>query len=326
MIKKSDFKSAWWLPTAHAQTLFPTLTRRLKAPVNEIERIELADGDFIDLAWANEGLSTDAPLVILLHGLGGNIQSTYVAGLMYAFRRQGWRTVLMHFRGASQEPNRLPRAYHSGDTADFDYLVNLLAKREPATLKAAVGISLGGNVLLKWLGEQGNNSLLKAAVAISVPFQLRLVSDRISKGFSRIYQRYLLRKLRLVFKKKILTLSGELPPALKDVNKWNCFWTFDEFVTAPLHGFSSVHDYYRRASSRGYLHTITTPTLIIHSSDDPFMTPEVLPLASELSSSTTLELSAKGGHVGFIGGSLPGKPVYWLEERIPIFLHGYLGK
>lgn len=321
MIVKSDFKPAWWLANSHIQTLYPTLMRHIQSPVDFMERLELADGDFIDLAWAINGLANDTPLIVFLHGLGGSMDSTYAAGLMHEFNRCGWRAVLMHFRGASKEPNRLPRAYHSGDTGDVNYLLHLLAEREPATKKAVVGVSLGGNVLLKWLGEIGEQSIIQAAVAVSVPFQLRLVADRISTGFSRIYQDYLLRRLRRVFERKQTCFTQDnMPKELQDLHKWQCFWTFDENVTAPLHGFKHVHDYYRKSSSRAYLAKIKTPTLIIHALDDPFMTPNVVPQAEELAPDITLELSEKGGHVGFISGRLPGKPVYWLEQRIPAYL------
>lgn len=325
MIIDSSFKAAWWLANPHGQTIYPTLARRIQAPVDRSERLELADGDFIDLAWAVNGLAEDSPLIVLLHGLGGSAQSTYVAGFMQRFNRCGWRVVLMHFRGASQEPNRLARAYHSGDTADFNYFLETLAQREPQTKKAVVGVSLGGNVLLKWLGEQGAQTLIHAAVAVSVPFQLRLVADRIGRGFSQVYQRYLLGRLRAVFeRKKTAYAEDNLPQLLRDINKWQCFWTFDENVTAPLHGFSNVHTYYRESSSRRYLAKIATQTLIIHALDDPFMTAEVLPVAEDLSEDITLEVSARGGHVGFISGSMPGRPVYWLEQRIPEYLHKFL--
>lgn len=324
MIITSEFKPAWWLTSAHGQTLYPTLTRRIKPRIDYNERLELPDSDFIDLAWSNGNLGADAPLVVLLHGLGGSVQSGYIAGLMQAFNRCGWRAVLMHFRGASHEPNRLPRAYHSGDTADLDFLLRLLAQREPHTPKAVVGFSLGGNVLLKWLGEQGRQSLINAAVAISVPFQLRLVADKMTQGFSRVYQAYLLRRLRRLFGRKS-DLSGEkLPEALKNINQWRCFWTFDEKVTAPLHGFPHVHAYYRESSSLGYLSKIATPTLVIHACDDPFMTPDVIPGEEELSPAVTLELSAHGGHVGFISGNIPGIADYWLEKRIPAYLQVYM--
>ncbi len=321
MIIKSDFKPAWWLPSAHIQTLYPTFARRIKSPADKMERIELADGDFIDLAWAINGLDDQRPLIIFLHGLGGSMDSSYAAGMMQTFNRYGWRSVLMHFRGASKEPNRLARAYHSGDTADLNYLLELLAKREPNTKKAVVGVSLGGNVLLKWLGEKGSQSLIKAAVAVSVPFQLRLVADRITTGFSRVYQGYLLRRLRQVFDRKKTCFTEEnMPQVLKNVHKWQCFWTFDENVTAPLHGFRDVHHYYRESSSLNYLIKIATPTLIIHSEDDPFMTPDIIPKEEHLSKDIVLELSEKGGHAAFISGRLPAKPVYWLEQRIPEYL------
>lgn len=321
MIINSDFKPAWWLANSHSQTLFPSLMRRIQSPVDRMERLELLDGDFIDLGWAINGLAKDTPLIILLHGLGGSMDSSYAAGLMQEFNRRGWRAVLMHFRGASKEPNRLARAYHSGDTGDVNYLLHLLAEREPETKKAIVGFSLGGNVLLKWLGEMGSQTLIQAAVAVSVPFQLRLVADRIGTGFSRIYQGYLLKRLRQVFERKKSTYTQDnMPQPLRDMHKWQCFWTFDENVTAPLHGFRHVHSYYRESSSRAYLSQIHTPTLIIHALDDPFMTPEVVPTAQELSQDVTLELSQKGGHVGFISGNLPGKPIYWLEQRIPSYL------
>ena len=324
MITKSAFKPAWWLANAHAQTVYSTLARNLKTSVDSTERLELPDGDFVDLAWSVDGVPPDAPLVIFLHGLGGSVNSPYVAGLFHAFKRQGWRAVLMHFRGASHEPNRLLRAYHSGDTADVDCLLTTLAQREPNTKKAIVGVSMGGNVLLKWLGEQGPQSLVDAAVAVSVPFQLREAADRMNRGFSRVYQTHLLRRLKTIFAAKAEKHPDNLPTSLINLEALRCFWTFDENVTAPLHGFSSVHAYYREASSRQYLRKIATPTLILHALDDPFMTPEVIPQESDLSSLVTLEISAKGGHVGFIGGNVPGKPIYWLDQRIPAFLRDYL--
>ncbi|MGQ3888064.1 hydrolase [Legionella sp. CNM-1927-20] len=324
MITVSTFKPAWWLLSPHAQTVYPTLMRKIKAPIDKIERVELMDGDFVDLAWAINGLSSNSPLVILLHGLGGSVKSPYAGGLMHAINKQGWRAVLMHFRGASGHPNRLPRAYHSGDTVDFNFIVNYLAQLEPHTLKAAIGISLGGNVLLKWLGESGKQQLLTTAVAVSVPFQLRIVADRINQGFARIYQNKILNSLQQIFINKRSSINSDLPQVYKDIEKWKCFWTFDENVTAPLHGFTSVHTYYRQASSLNYLPEIATPTLIIHAKDDPFMTPEVIPLPEQLPDCVTLELSMKGGHVGFISGNILGRPIYWLDKRIPHYLEPFL--
>lgn len=323
MIINSSFKPAWWLTNAHAQTVYATLTRRIKAPIDSVERFELPDGDFIDLAWAVNGLSLDAPLVIFLHGLGGGVDSTYVAGQLRAYNRCGWRGVLMHFRGASKEPNRMARAYHSGDTADLNCLINMLSDREPNTKKALVGVSMGGNVALKWLGENPSQTAVHAAVAISVPYQLGRVADRVNQGFSRFYQAHLLQRLREVLLRKLDKYGESLPLSRRDIESARCFWTFDEKITAPLNGFSHVHAYYREASSRQFIANITIPTLLIHSLDDPFMTPAVVPHADELSAQVTLELSARGGHVGFIAGSVPGKPIYWLDQRVPEFLEDY---
>ena len=324
MITASQFEPAWWLTNGHAQTVYRTLTNRLQAPIDRYERLELPDEDFIDLAWAVNGLSCHAPLIVLLHGLGGGVNSPYVAGLLLAFNQAGYRGVLMHLRGASHEPNRKPRAYHSGDTADFSYLLEVLDKREPSTQKAAVGISLGGNILLKWLGETGSQSLLQAAAAVSVPFQLHTVAKRINEGVSRLYQASLLRGLRDVFLKKLKIVNTQFPLSAEALFSLKTLREFDQLLTAPLHGFSSVDEYYQQSSSRQYLRGIATPTLIIHALDDPFMYPDIVPNANEISADVTLELSQRGGHVGFIGGKTLGQPSYWLEERIPVFFKDYL--
>ncbi len=316
----NTFKPAWWLPTAHAQTIYPSLRQQKRAPIDYTERLELPDGDFIDLAWATGGLPSNTPLVIFLHGLGGDLTSTYVTGQFEAYNRSGWRAVFMYHRGASPEPNRLAKAYHSGKTDDLHVVLEILAKREPQTKKALVGVSLGGNVLLKWLGEQGAQSYIHTAVAISVPFDLARCADRINQGFSRVYQRYLLIKMRNLFMKKHEHNPTLLPEHLLDLTPYRSFWSFDEHVTAPLHGFPDAKTYYRESSSRQYLHNIKTPTLMIHALDDPFMTPDAVPAAHELSADITFDLNPNGGHVGFIAGDIPGKPIYWLETRVPEFL------
>jgi predicted alpha/beta-fold hydrolase len=322
MIIKSQFKPAWWLRNAHAQTMYPTLTRRVTAAVDKTERLELPDGDFIDLAWVVTGCDAQAPLVIFLHGLGGTIQSSYVAGQLRAYNARGWRAVFVHFRGASTEPNRLPRAYHSGDTEDLNYLIQKLHQREPKTAKAIVGISLGGNVLLKWLGEHDDQIYIQTGVAVSVPFDLHQVAHQFNQGFSRIYQYYLLRKMYRFFHAKLAHYPTSMPDYVRQPDFYRDFLTFDHEITAPLHGFASGADYYRQSSSKQFLSKIKTPTLIIHAKDDPFMTAAVIPNDSELSAAVTLELSDTGGHVGFITGAIPGRPVYWLDERVPDFLAG----
>jgi hypothetical protein len=320
MIKQSSFKPAWWLPGAHAQTIWPGITRR-RTDINLAwERLELPDQDFIDLVWTPV---TDGPTVIVLHGLEGSLNSHYAKGILPAFHNKGWRAVLMHFRGCSGTHNRLARGYHSGDTGDLKYLIKLLRARYPKQPLAATGYSLGGNVLLKYLGECGKDSGLTAATAVSVPFVLSRAADRLMRGYSRFYQHYLIRRIQQRVMDKFKD-RNDAPFSITDVPTWNNFHLFDNFVTAPLHGFSSSDEYYRLSSSRQYLKSIDTPTLIIHAENDPFLTPDAIPNETDLSENVTLELSSDGGHAGFVSGKFPWRPRYWLEERIPEFLSNYL--
>ncbi|MDQ2695253.1 MAG: hydrolase [Pseudomonadota bacterium] len=319
-VRNSGFQPAWWLPGPHLQTLWPALCRRLPPVGVRRERLELADGDFVDLDWS---LNPAGPVVVILHGLEGSSASGYARGLLAAAVGRGWRAVVLHFRGCSGQPNRLARSYNAGDTVDLAAVVEELRRREPATPLAAVGYSLGGNVLLKWLGETPHGPLA-AAAAVSVPFVLDLAAQRLQRGFSRLYQRHLLRNLKAAYRRKFRH-RGDLPLPLAGLAGLGDFYAFDDRVTAPLHGYAGVHDYYARASCRPYLKNIRTPTLILHALDDPFMLPAVVPDAAGLSPWVTLELSRHGGHVGFVAGRLPWRPRYWLEERIPAFLAGPLG-
>ena len=307
----SCFKPAWWLPGPHLQTLFPHVFRNRPAPPLQRERVELSDGDFIDLDWTGEH---DSPLVLLLHGLEGSVRSHYAAGLMNALNACGYQVVMLNFRGCSGEPNRLIRSYHSGETGDLDTVVNLLAQRFPQRPLYGVGISLGGNVLLKWLGENPDQKLVLKATAISVPFLLNTAALRLQRGFSCFYQAYLLRKLRASTREKAQRM--ELPIDTRSLYRLKTFRQFDNHVTAPLHGFRDVDDYYERCSSRAFIKRIQTPTLILHALDDPFMTPGAIPSADEQGPGVLLEISKRGGHVGFVGGKWPWKPHYWLDERV----------
>jgi predicted alpha/beta-fold hydrolase len=318
MIIKSAFKPLWWLKNRHLQTLFPTMVRqRLQMPSVEPERIELIDGDFLDCFWSQKNIPSNAPLVILLHGMGGNIQSSYVRILFSAFQKMGYRAVLLHFRCAGDEPNRLPRTYHAGETKDLDYFIHLLNQREPHTKKALVGISLGGNVMLKWLGEKGDKASIDKAIAVSVPFDLVNLVNKLNQGFSKIYQKHLIQKLRNLYAKK---KHQDLPFRIQDLQDLKTFWEFDEITTAPLHGFSSAKSYYQASSCVPCLKSIQVPTLIIHALDDPFMTPKCLPTESQLSSHVILEIAKNGGHVGFITRDKMHQPAFWLGHRIPEFL------
>jgi len=315
----SAFRPAWWLPSPHLQTLWPVLVKRRPLISLRRQRLELPDGDFLDLDWTP---GDTGPIVVILHGLEGSSDSHYAGRLLESVHNYGWRGVVMHFRGCSGEPNRLPRTYHSGETGDVQLFVRHLRHAEPDTAIAVVGYSLGGNVLLKWLGETGEESLIACAVAVSVPFDLDDCARRLERGLSRLYQWWLLRSLRASTQRKSANKSA--PIDLTSLDKVRTFREFDDRVTAPLHGFTGVDDYYTRSSSRQYLAGIRVPTLVLHARDDPFMTPSALPAPDELSSAVTLELMEKGGHVGFVSGPHPWGARYWLEERIPQFLGHYL--
>ena len=315
------FRPAWWLPGPHLQTLWAALFRRRGKPALERERVVLPDGDFLDLDW-NGHRSEDAPLVLLLHGLEGSSESPYAWGLLAAFRRRGWPAAVMHFRGCGGEPNRLARCYHSGETGDLAWVVSALRGRFPNRPLFAAGVSLGGNVLLKWLGELGPEAPLAGAAAVSVPFDLGRCADRVEKGFSKVYRRHLVREMH----RKILLKFGtwnESPIDLSQLSRWRTFREFDENVTAPLHGFTGAEDYYRRASSGPFVARIRIPTLIVQAKNDPFVPGSVLP---PVSPSVRLEASACGGHAGFVAGTVPGRPRYWLEDRIPAFFEGVLAR
>lgn len=314
MVTSSTFKPAWWLRNRHAQTIWPSVFRkRPKLPLFR-ERLELPDGDFLDLDWT---ATNPGPIVLLLHGLEGNDESHYAKGLLKHLSQLGLQAVIMYFRGCNGEMNRLPRAYHSGETGDVSYVVSQLTARFPDRPVYAIGISLGGNVLLKWLGETGQANPLAGAIAISVPFDLSNAADQLNRPGSRIYQRHLLNKLQNSLKRRL----AHMPLPIDKDKALSCktLRQYDDLVTAPLHGFSDANDYYSKSSSRQYLSAIEIPTLILHARDDPFMTTDAIPTTEELSDKVMLELADQGGHVGFVSGHLPFRPRYWLEQRISQF-------
>lgn len=320
MIYNSGFKAPWWLTNRHLQTMWSTMVNRKVALNICQERVNLPDGDFLDLAWEQSQFNNkNTPIVILLHGLAGSIESKYAKGLLRALASRGWRAVLMHFRGCSHEANRLDRIYHSGETKDLAFVVQHLQQQNPDVPIATIGISLGGNVLLKWLGETGENNPLHAAVAVSVPFELAKLADHMQVGIARFYQWWLIRKMKRMLVQKYL--QRKAPFDLHKLHhEYHSFWLFDEHITAPLHGFNNAKEYYALASSRQYIKSIRIPTLILQAKDDPFMTPCVIPTLDDLTTAVRLELSEQGGHVGFVTGTHPFKAVYWLEQRIPEFL------
>jgi predicted alpha/beta-fold hydrolase len=329
IIRRSRFEPAWWLPGPHLQTLWQPLLRRSPRLAVARERLETPDGDFIDLDWFGPA---GRPTVILLHGLTGSSRSPYIQGMQAALARQGFRSAAVNFRGCSGEPNRTARAYHSGETGDLDHVYRVLSGRHPDTPLAAAGYSLGGNVLLKWLGERGGAVGLFAAAAVSVPLLLDRCASRMDRGWSRIYRDRLVHELKeyIACKQRHLEAAGQPLEAAKlrdlgNLAEVRSFWEYDDRVVARLYGFRDVHDYYGQSSARQYLRGISLPTLIVQARDDPFMTPDVLPEEAELSDFVHLEVSERGGHVGFVGGPHPARPHYWLEERIPGFFLEQLG-
>lgn len=323
----APFSPAWWLPGGHLQTLWNPFCRRAVELSRRRERLWLADGDFIDLDWYGPHDPT-APLVVVLHGLTGSSRSHYVLGLQAQLAAQHRTSVAINWRGCSGEPNLLPRAYHSGASDDLAEVVAHLQRCRPLAPLQAVGYSLGGNVLLKYLGETGTATPLHKAVAVSVPFRLDQCADRIGIGFSRVYQAHFMRAMVTYLKDKQLLFSrqgaAEHLAALQRLGSLRglrTFWDFDGRFTAPLHGYTDAQDYYRRASSRYFLPDIRVPTLLIQAEDDPFVFRHSIPEERELSATTTLELHRSGGHVGFVEGA-PTRPRYYLERRIPQWLAG----
>ncbi|XKY16457.1 hydrolase [Stutzerimonas stutzeri] len=319
------FAPAWWLPGGHLQTLWNPFCRRAPLLKRRRERLWLADGDFIDLDWHGPH-EADAPLVLVLHGLTGSSSSLYVLGLQRRLASQNWASVAINWRGCSGEPNLLPRAYHSGASDDLSEVIKHLQAARPLAPLFAVGYSLGGNVLLKYLGETGQAAPLQKAVAVSVPFRLDQCADRIGLGFSRVYQAHFMREMVTYVrdKQRLFASKGDEEHLsalhrLGSLKGMRTFWDFDGRFTAPLHGYANATDYYRRASSRYFLPDIRIPTLLIQAEDDPFVFRHSIPEPDELSATTILELHATGGHVGFVEGT-PLRPNYYLERRVPEWL------
>ncbi len=314
------FSTPWWAKSPHVQTILPVFT---KVPKPELmrERLELDDGDFIDLDWLAKP-KKGQPLVVLIHGLEGSAESHYIRRMLYTCQQQGLAALVHHHRSCSGENNRLARSYHSGDIGDLSANLSRLKQNYPDSPLFAVGYSLGGNVLAKYQGEMGENSLVARAVVVSAPLALGACAKRLESGFSKIYQRHLIKQLQQKTRDKLANQSQakHMPVDEASLAKLNTFYQFDDQVTAPLHGFTNVQDYYSRASGLQFLNAIARPTLIIHAADDPFMTHDVIPSANHLSSHIEYELHHKGGHVGFIEGGSPFKPKYYLERRAIDFL------
>lgn len=314
------YRPSRWLPGGHLQTLYAALLCPRPSVRLQRTRWDTPDGDFVDLDWLDA--PGTGPLIVLFHGLEGCSRSHYAQALLFEAERWGWRGVVAHFRGCSGELNRRPRAYHSGDTEHVDWVLHRLKNQEPGAPLFALGVSLGGNALLKWLGERGPSarSVVRAAAAASVPFDLAAAGRRLAKGFNRVYTRHFLRSLKRKSLEKLERFPG-LYPADR-VRRARTFEAFDDVVTAPLHGFRDADDYWARASSKPHLARIAVPTLIVHARDDPFLPQWAVPRPAEVSPAVTLEVLATGGHAGFVCGPFPGH-LQWLPRRMLGFFAGH---
>jgi predicted alpha/beta-fold hydrolase len=307
--RPEKYRAPWWLPGGHLQTIAAALAPAPRIPWRR-ERWDTPDGDFIDLDWAEpQDQPAGGPLLALFHGLEGSSASPYARTIAAQALAAGWRCVVPHFRGCSGELNRLPRAYHSGDSAEIDWILRRLEARH------AVGISLGGNALLKLLGEQGAAIGLHKAVAISAPLDLAAAGRSLDRGLSReIYTRIFLRTLKKKTLEKVR--SQKISINATRLKTARTFWEFDDTVTAPLHGFLGADDYWARSSSGPWLAKIRVPTLVINARNDPFMPPQALDAVrgGKIPPNVTLEFPHTGGHAGF-----PGRG-QWLARRTLAFL------
>lgn len=313
-----DYDAPTWLPGGHLQTIWGVVASRPEVEYRR-ERWELPDGDFLDLDWVSS--PPDAPLVILFHGLEGSSDGHYARALMAAVHQRGWRGVVVQFRGCSGEPNRLPRAYHAGDSAEIGYVLNRLRADNPGRSLFAVGVSLGGNALLKWLGEQGQAALsvVDRAAAVGAPLDLPAAGAALDAGFNRVYSARFLRTLKRKALEKL-----DRHPQLYDrqaVAAVDTIRGFDDLVTAPLHGYRDAADYWARAASKPWLAHVRVPTLVLNALNDPFVPAASLPTPAEVSDRVSLDYPAGGGHVGFVSGWFPGN-LDWLPRRVLEFLDG----
>ncbi|MEQ1439837.1 hydrolase [Fontimonas sp. SYSU GA230001] len=314
----ADFRPHPWMRGPHAQTIVPSLLRPLPRLDLRIERLDLPDGDFVDLGWS--GPEHGTRIAVLVHGLTGGFQSKYLRGLARQLIRRGWRTVILQLRGGGDEPNRHARCYHHGDTGDLRYLWRVLREREPGVRLAAVGWSLGANVLLKALGEEGDAAPVAAAAAGCAPFLLEPCAEKLRTGSARIYQRKLLKDLAAIVRRKSAAVPVPAGVDLGRALRARDFFEFDDAYTAPMNGFADARDYYARCACGQYLKSIRRPTLIVNARDDPFMIPQILPGPDRLSPWVQLEVSRRGGHVGFVAADARGRPYCWLERRFADYL------
>jgi predicted alpha/beta-fold hydrolase len=291
--------------------------RRRRPPAMRVEAIETPDGDHVHLY--HRDVARGRPRVFLLHGLEGSARSHYVQGFVERAERRGWNATLLVFRGCGPELNTAPRMYHSGETSDLRHTLDVLTVRDPDEPIFAIGVSLGGNVLLKYLGEAPERvpRQVTAAAGVSVPFDLEPGSRHLQRGFARVYDRHFLKSLRAKALRKLAQHPGLFDP--ERLRGARTIEDFDDAVTGPVHGFSGSSDYYNRSSSIHFISKIVIPTLLVSAEDDPFLPASVLDRVRVIAAgrrNLEVEFTRHGGHVGFLGGRIPFKPVHWAEDRV----------
>jgi uncharacterized protein len=324
----SLYVPAPWLRGANAMTVFAGVARVFPRPRARRERWELPDGDFLDvdryapLAPQGEAGAGDRPMVVVCHGLEGSSRAPYVRGLVAVALARGLSALALHFRGCSGETNRLPRFYHSGETGDLAHVMERLAGERPGRALLLAGFSLGGNVVVKYLGERGDAlpPELRAAAAISVPFDLE-ASARALDGpglWNWVYRERFMRRLRRKAAEKARRFPGAFDAAA--AARARTFAEFDGAVTAPLHGFPSAEAYWRDSSSGAFLRGVRRPLLALSSLDDPIVPAASIPVAeARANPHVVLETTPSGGHVAFVSG-WPFWPSFWAERRVIEFL------
>ncbi|MEO5714192.1 MAG: alpha/beta fold hydrolase [Luteolibacter sp.] len=317
LIGNSNYLGPSWLRGGHAQTIFPALFRKSPRVTSQRERLELPDGDFLDLEWADQGRER---LAILSHGLEAHCGTEYIQGMAAALVKNGWDVLVWNFRGCGDEPNRLLRMYHSGATEDLDAVVSHALSRHPATKIDLIGFSLGGNLTLKYLGENPSalSPRLHRAVAFSTPCDLACSSRTLSKFSNKIYMERFLINMRSKIRAKKRLFPEKLD--LRGLNLIRTFQQFDDRFTAPIHGFRDAADYWKLNSSRQFLPGITIPTLLVNAVNDPFLGPGCYPYEEAAASDVFhFEAPEEGGHVGF--SPVTGAGEYWSERRAVAFLN-----
>ena len=313
---ESEFDPSVWLRSGHLNTIYSGLLRTVERPDYVEERVEVPDGDFVDVAWARQGSSR---LAVLCHGLEGNAYRTYMTGMARGLLGAGWDVLTWNYRGCSGEPNRFARSYHSGHTDDLRYL--LTRARPDYDVLAAVGFSLGGNMVLKYLGEEGDRALADMAAALSVPCDLAASSAYLERPAARLYMSRFMRTLKPKVREKARLFPGEVP--LDGLDAMRTFRDFDNVYTGPLNGFRDADDYWARCSSKAFLADIRRPTLILNAQDDPFLPPACFPVrAATESRQVTLEMPRHGGHVGYA----ESRTAVWSEQRVPAYFAEVLGE